>query len=224
MTFQNHKLNFNEILTQPKGIFIMKKWRNLLLILTLFVFAGCASKGEPKLNELTKSARTPPPIFRPMPTVPSLGNGEITGISMTGTELEIPSEKASEFFHVGRNGRNGRNDDDNAIPTKRILYFDYDMSKIKPEYQKVLKNHAAYLSEHPETAVRLEGHADERGSREYNLALAERRAESAKETLMNIGIFDSQLSTLSYGEERPAVLGHNEKSWWKNRRVEFIYP
>jgi len=200
----------------------MKKWRNLLLILTLFVFTGCASKGEPKQDELTKSARTPPPIFRPMPTVPSLGNGEIRGISMTGmglespTGLKSPGEETSEPL-FGDN-------DDNAIPTKRILYFDYDMSKIKPEYQKVLKNHAAYLSEHPETAVRLEGHADERGSREYNLALAERRAESAKETLMNIGIFDSQLSTLSYGEERPAVLGHNEKSWWKNRRVEFIYP
>ncbi len=201
----------------------MKKWRNSLLILAIFVFAGCASKGKPKQNELTTSARTPPPIFRPMPTVPNLGNGEITGISMTGTELETPSEKASEPLHVGRNGRNN-DDNDNAIPKKRIIYFDYDMSKIKPEYQKVLKNHAAYLSEHPETAVRLEGHADERGSREYNLALAERRAESAKKALTNIGIFNSQLSTLSYGEERPAALGHNEKSWWKNRRVEFIYP
>jgi peptidoglycan-associated lipoprotein len=198
----------------------MKKWRNLLLILTLFVFAGCASKGEPKQDKLMTSARTPPPIFRPMPTVPNLGNGEIRGISITGTGLKSPGEETGEETSEPLFGDN----DDNAIPTKRIIYFDYDLSKIKPEYQKVLKNHAAYMNEHPETAVRLEGHADERGSREYNLALAEQRAESAKEALTNIGVFNSQLSTLSYGEERPAALGHNQKSWWKNRRVEFIYP
>ena len=91
------------------------------------------------------------------------------------------------------------------------------------KYRTILEAHAAYLNKNPDASVRLEGHADERGSREYNLALGERRAEVTKNTLMGMGVFENQLNTLSYGEERPTTSGHNEKSWWRNRRVELVY-
>jgi len=111
-----------------------------------------------------------------------------------------------------------------GIPRKRIIYFSYDRSEIGPKYRTILEAHAAYLNKNPDASVRLEGHADERGSREYNLALGERRAEVTKDTLMGLGVFENQLNTLSYGEERPTTSGHNEKSWWRNRRVEIVYP
>lgn len=106
---------------------------------------------------------------------------------------------------------------------ERTIYFDYDRAEIKPEYVNLLRTHARYLGEHPELAVTLEGHADERGTREYNLALGDRRAESVRQFMLAEGVRSNQLSTLSYGEERPAVVGHNEEAWRWNRRVVIQY-
>ena len=111
-----------------------------------------------------------------------------------------------------------------AIPNERVIYFDYDSDLIRSESRALLEAHAAYLSAHPNVNIRLEGHADERGSREYNLALGERRAEAVKRMLNILGTYDGQLETLSYGEENPIAWEHGEESWQLNRRVEFIYP
>lgn len=105
----------------------------------------------------------------------------------------------------------------------RTIYFDYDSSDILPEYQKTVEAHAAYLAAHPDTTMALEGHADERGSREYNLALGERRAQSVKRQMVLLGAGAAQIRTTSYGEERPVVDGHDDASWSQNRRVEIVY-
>jgi len=104
-----------------------------------------------------------------------------------------------------------------------IIYFDYDKSDIRPEYNSVIAAHAKYLSSNANLKVRLEGNTDERGSREYNIGLGERRAQAVRRALMLQGVSESQITTLSYGEERPAVDGHDEAAYAKNRRVEISY-
>jgi peptidoglycan-associated lipoprotein len=106
---------------------------------------------------------------------------------------------------------------------KRVIYFDFDKSDIKSEYRPTLQAHAEYLADHPNVHVRLEGHADERGTREYNIGLGERRANSVRAYLTLQGVSASQIETISYGEERPVAMGHDESSWRLNRRVEIVY-
>ena len=104
-----------------------------------------------------------------------------------------------------------------------VVYFDYDEADIKPEFNAMLQAHGRNLAANPNMQVRLEGHADERGSREYNIGLGERRAQAVKQALLLQGAGASQLSTVSYGEERPAATGSDEESWGLNRRVELVY-
>jgi len=103
------------------------------------------------------------------------------------------------------------------------IYFDYDKSDIKSEYASVIAAHAKYLSSSANLKVRLEGNTDERGSREYNIGLGERRAQAVRRALMLQGVSENQITTLSYGEERPATDGHDEAAYAKNRRVEISY-
>jgi peptidoglycan-associated lipoprotein len=98
------------------------------------------------------------------------------------------------------------------------VFFDYDRSDLKPEARQTLERQAAWLKQYSNVRLQVEGHCDERGTREYNLALGERRANAAKNYLVALGIPASRLSTISYGKERPAVLGSNETSWAQNRR------
>jgi peptidoglycan-associated lipoprotein len=105
----------------------------------------------------------------------------------------------------------------------RVVYFDFDSAEIKGAGTDVVAAHAKYLGAHPAIRVRLEGHTDERGSREYNIGLGERRAQSVRRALLLQGATDAQISTVSYGEERPAAPGHDEAAWAKNRRVEIVY-
>lgn len=114
-------------------------------------------------------------------------------------------------------------DDPDSLLSKRTVYFDFDKSEIKPEARQILEAHAKYLSNNRSAAVTLEGHADERGSREYNVALGERRANSARQLMTLMGASGQQLRSVSYGEERPVCTQHNEECWWQNRRVEIIY-
>ncbi len=116
----------------------------------------------------------------------------------------------------------GLNDPNNLL-SQRIIYFDYNRSTIRPEYMVLLNTHAKLLAKNPNLKVRLEGHADERGSREYNVALSEDRARSVKRLMGTQGARNSQMTILGYGEELPLVSGHNERSWQKNRRVEIKY-
>jgi len=102
------------------------------------------------------------------------------------------------------------------------IHFDFDKFNIKPAAADVLKKNAEFLLAHPTYKIQVEGHCDERGSVEYNLVLGERRAESAKKFLINLGVGKDQLSTISYGEEMPLDPRHNEEAWAKNRRCHFI--
>lgn len=105
----------------------------------------------------------------------------------------------------------------------RVIYFEYDSSEVLPDYRSAVEAHAAYLAGHPEAIMTLEGHADERGSREYNLALGEYRANALKRQMVLLGAADAQIQTVSFGEEQPADDGHSEESYSLNRRVEIVY-
>lgn len=99
------------------------------------------------------------------------------------------------------------------------IYFATDKSDITPESRQILQKQADLLKQNPSATVTIEGHCDERGTREYNLGLGERRANAAKQALVALGIAASRINTISYGKERPAVLGHNEQAWAQNRRA-----
>ena len=104
-----------------------------------------------------------------------------------------------------------------------VIYFDFDKSDIKAEYVVVITAHARNLTTHPNLKLKLEGNTDERGTREYNIGLGERRAQAVRRALMLQGVSQSQLTTVSFGAERPAVEGDDEAAWAKNRRVDLVY-
>jgi len=104
-----------------------------------------------------------------------------------------------------------------------VIYFEFDQSDIRSEFNQMLAAHGQYLASNSNAEVRLEGHADERGSREYNIGLGEQRAQAVRRVLLLQGASGGQLNTVSYGEERPAAVGSDEESYGLNRRVELIY-
>ena len=104
-----------------------------------------------------------------------------------------------------------------------VVYFDYDEAEILPEFNALLQAHGQFLARNANSQLRLEGHADERGSREYNIGLGERRAQAVRRVLMLQGAAGTQFTTVSYGEERPAQTGSDDEAWRLNRRVELVY-
>ena len=113
--------------------------------------------------------------------------------------------------------------DPNSPLARRVIYFEYNSDTILPEDQELITAHAGYLSAHSEQMVTLEGHADERGSPEYNIGLGDRRAQGIKRALELQGVAAQQISVVSYGEEKPAAEGHSEAAYRLNRRVEIVY-
>ena len=109
-----------------------------------------------------------------------------------------------------------------AMQGRDTIYFDTDMFNIDPEDQAALREQANYLAQYPQIRATIEGHADERGTREYNLALGERRANAAKNFLVSLGVAGDRLSVVSYGKERPVATGSNESAWARNRRAVTI--
>lgn len=107
--------------------------------------------------------------------------------------------------------------------SKRVLYFDFDSSDVSAEDRSIIAAHAEYLTKHPGVSIVLEGHTDERGSREYNIALGERRAKAVQQLMLLQGVAQKQIQVISFGEERPVALGHDEAAWRLNRRVEILY-
>ncbi|HMA08809.1 MAG TPA: peptidoglycan-associated lipoprotein Pal, partial [Ramlibacter sp.] len=105
------------------------------------------------------------------------------------------------------------------VNVARLVYFDYDSYSIKPEFQSLIEAHARFLKANTGRRVALEGHTDERGGREYNLALGQRRAEAVRRALALLGVADNQMEAVSFGKEKPAVPGSDEQAWAKNRRV-----
>jgi peptidoglycan-associated lipoprotein len=114
-------------------------------------------------------------------------------------------------------------DDPNSPVSVRVIYFPLDSVQVRNEDREVISAHARLLSSNPDVTVVLEGHADERGTREYNLALGERRASAVQKLLVLQGVAQSQIQVISFGEERPVALGHDEEAWHLNRRVEILY-
>ena len=113
--------------------------------------------------------------------------------------------------------------DTDACLRQRVVYFDLDQDVIKPEFQAAMACHAKYLRDRPSSRMSLEGNADERGSREYNVGLGERRGNAVSSALQANGGSASQITVVSYGEERPTCTDSNEDCWAKNRRVEIVY-
>jgi peptidoglycan-associated lipoprotein len=110
-----------------------------------------------------------------------------------------------------------------TAPAMRSVYFDFDKSDIKPEFRALLEENAKYLRENPSLKVRIEGNCDERGSREYNIGLGQRRAEAVLRTLSLLGIDAKRMEAVSYGEEKPRRAEHNEAAWAENRRGDIQY-
>ena len=114
-------------------------------------------------------------------------------------------------------------DDLSAGELASVIFFEFDSSEVRPEDQEIVSRHAMQLTSNPAWSVRLEGHADERGSREYNIGLGERRAQAVRQMLLIQGVGPDQISTVSFGEERPLSFGSTESDYAQNRRVEFKY-
>jgi len=105
----------------------------------------------------------------------------------------------------------------------KVIYFDYDSFVVKAEFQNAIEGHAQFLKNNPRAKVSLEGHTDERGGREYNLALGQKRADSVRQSLSLLGVSSAQIESVSFGEEKPAIQGSDESAFSKNRRTEFFY-
>jgi peptidoglycan-associated lipoprotein len=152
-----------------------------------------------------------------------------TLVACSGTKTKTPPPSGSDntnttTTHDDRGGKYTVDSlDSDSCLRQRVVYFDLDRSEIRPEFQAAVACHASYLHQFPGARVTLEGNADERGSREYNLGLGERRGNAVSSALGSAGASSSQLNVVSYGEERPVCKDHSEGCWQKNRRVEIVY-
>lgn len=188
----------------------------LLPSLALLVLAGCSS--TPRSNMPAA----------PVSSVDGSSTGSYSAVEYfggadTGLAREGGIPEGEEFEEEGYVDSTSGMPETAGSTDIRTIYFDYDSSEIRSDYQPVVIAHGVALVANPQLSVTVEGHCDERGSREYNIALGERRANTVKRVLMAQGAQENQIITISYGEERPAVLGSNDQSWAQNRRVELIY-
>jgi peptidoglycan-associated lipoprotein len=173
--------------------------RNVLiatLLATTILLAGC-----PKRDEVQEGATT----------------GETTDPSASGTNRD--GLEAGEALGGGEDAQQPTE----GLLAQRIVYFDYDQAEVRSDFADLISAHSRNLASNPRLRVRLEGHSDERGSREYNIGLGERRAQAVRRAFMLQGVADNQIATVSYGEERPATTGADEAAWGQNRRVEIVY-
>lgn len=173
----------------------MKLTRNLLLLALAIFVVGCAGKSGTTQD----------------------GDGGAAGSAAGGAS----SSGAGDDGY--REGSSFGDDASGDLSDARIIYFGFNQSDVDSEGMEILSAHASYIAANPNADVRLEGHADERGSREYNIGLGERRAQAARQILLLRGVSSAQMATVSYGEERPASTGSDEESWAMNRRVEIVY-
>ena len=168
--------------------------RTLTLLAALLLAAAC-THNETKAPESTA------------------GNGAGSSSASSNAGTATPSNSS---------GVNGNTTADASVP-KGSVYFDFDSNEVKSEFQPVIEAEARYLRGHPDAKLRIEGNCDERGSREYNLALGQRRAEAVKHVMTVLGASGGKIETVSFGEEKPAANGHEESAWAKNRRDDFRY-
>lgn len=184
--------------------------RWLLILLIAAAVAGCATTdddiGDEEMREMDEAAE----------------RAEAEREAEERARRE--AEEAEAAGAAGADGFEGDALEDPDSPlSERVVYFEFDSSSIDDEGMELLEAHAEFLAENPDRQVMVEGHTDERGSREYNLALGERRADAVAQVLELNGASDDQIETLSYGEEQPAEPGSNEEAWAQNRRAELVY-
>jgi peptidoglycan-associated lipoprotein len=173
----------------------------IVLVATALLAAGCASK------------RPAASTGNPAETV-AAGSTESSGAQSSGVATVNAGAGSTSGGALGPDG---------PLGSQRVIYFDFDSSDIRNEYVDVIAAHGRFLAGNATVRVRLEGHTDERGSREYNIGLGERRAQTVRRALALQGVQDSQVTTVSYGEERPAAAGSDDNAYSKNRRVEIVY-
>lgn len=171
---------------------ISNRFRVLLIVVAVGLFAGCSSTGTKDDSGAAIDDRG---------SSSASTSGARAGGAWAGSSLEDP----------------------NSLLYTKTIYFDFDQSTIRGEFIDVLRAHAGYLLANRGVSVLIEGHADERGSREYNIALGERRASAVQRFLEAEGVDSVQINTLSYGEERPLAFGNDEASWAENRRAVLVY-
>ena len=169
--------------------------RSLAPLAALLVLAGCAS--SVKLDETPVESRTAPSTTAP-------GAGATSGQTSQSQVAKVDLSKQG----------------DAAAGLGRVVYFDFDSYVVKDEFRTVVEGNAKALAADRKKRVMVEGHTDERGGREYNLALGQKRAEAVVKSLTLLGVQDTQVEAVSYGEERPAATGTDESAWSKNRRAE----
>ncbi|MBI5041199.1 MAG: peptidoglycan-associated lipoprotein Pal [Gammaproteobacteria bacterium] len=169
-------------------------WKPVLLAFAVAAVSGCSSMGKKSTTDAGAAGAGSDGATTPME---GMGSDTFQGMS-----INDPSSPLAQ----------------------RVIYFELDSSQVREADRAVLANHAAYLKENPQAVITLEGHGDERGSPEYNIALGERRAQAVRQMMEFSGATAQQLPTVSYGEEKPAVEGHDESAWSQNRRVELVYP
>ncbi|MFW2374486.1 MAG: peptidoglycan-associated lipoprotein Pal [Gammaproteobacteria bacterium] len=160
-----------------------------------------------------------PEAVKEGPEGDSTGGAQVGGLDangqLSGSELAAMDKKVSYE-------RSAINDVNNVL-VERVIYFDFDSDRVSPDFIDLVNHHGRYLAANNDVIMRLEGHGDERGTREYNVALGNRRAEAVKRLLMLQGAQPDQISVISYGEEKPVALDHDEAAWRLNRRVELVY-
>jgi len=188
-----------------------------VFLLSLLLLAGCAKpeeeggiQNQTDTTPTTDVEKDGPPLDSDM-----RGATPIADSDTQASPLQQDTLTAQELM--------ARLEDQGSPLASRVIYFEYDSAKVSDESLATLEAHGNFIAGSGNIFVRLEGHADERGSREYNIALGDRRAQSVRRILLFQGASSDQLDTISYGEERPAEFGHDEAAWGKNRRVELVY-
>lgn len=174
--------------------------RNVALYLAIAALAaGCASKETRTDAPVTDRSAG---VSQPSPTTPPASTTRpAPQTPVAGNPLRDPSN----------------------ILSKRSVFFDYDSNVVKDQYKDLVQAHSRYMGDKRDSKIRIEGNCDERGSREYNLALGQRRAESVKKMMTVLGVSDGRIETISYGEEKPMAQGHDESAWSQNRRADIKY-
>ena len=184
------------------GIFIV-------LIFGLTIFTGCAEKKSVVTSGATQAQQVAPAQTPTQPTDTTKQSNTIAAPTDTTNIKETANEQSSLMEATAKS------------PISDIN-FDFDSSSIRPDAREILKANADYLLKHRISSIVVEGHCDERGTAEYNMALGQRRAQETKKYLINLGIQESIIKTISYGEERPLDPNNNEEAWAKNRRAHFV--
>jgi peptidoglycan-associated lipoprotein len=183
----------------PNWRYSMTKFSKLLPIFgTALLLVAC--KSAPKLDVATPSKTEPVPVSAPAQAPEPVAASIVA-------KVVVPD-------HLNPNS---------SLSKNRSVFFDYDDFSVKKEFSSLIENHAKYVSANSKLAVKVEGNTDERGGREYNLALGQKRAEAVVRAMKIYGAKDAQMEAVSYGSEKPAALGHDESSWAQNRRADISY-